>query len=74
METFTPNAYLLGGPVPVGSAVKDPRVVTLPAGTEIAEDAAEDGSGTHVWRRTDRFRDFEGLDLREYDYAGPAEP
>jgi hypothetical protein len=73
MVTFTPNAYLLGGPVPVGSAVKDPRVVTLPAGTEIAEDTAEDGSGLHVWRRTDRFRDFEGLDLREYEYEGPAE-
>jgi len=73
METFTPNAYLLGGPVPVGSAVKDPRVVTLPAGTEIAEDTAEDGSGLHVWRRTDRFRGFEGLDLREYEYVGPAE-
>jgi hypothetical protein len=73
METFTPNAYLMGGPVPVGSAVKDPRVVTLPPGTEIAEDAAADGSGIHVWRRTDRFRDFEGIELREYAFVGPAE-
>lgn len=73
MENFTPNAYLMGGPVPVGSAVKDPRVVALPAGTEAAEDAAEDGSGIHIWRRTDGFRPFEGLDLREYAYVGPAE-
>lgn len=73
MESYTPNAYLMGGPVPVGSTVKDPRVVALPAGTEVAEDAAADGSGIHVWRRTDRLRSFDGLELREYVYAGPAE-
>ena len=72
MQYFTPNAYLAGGPVPVDSGVKDPRVVTLPYGTDRAEVAAADGSGIHVWRRTSSVGDFEGLELRLYVYSGPA--
>lgn len=73
MESFTPYAYLVGGPIPVDSGVKDPRAVPLPADTERVEVAAEDGSGVHIWRRTGRFRSFEDLELREYVYAGPAQ-
>ncbi len=73
MASFTPNAYLVGGPVPIGSGVKDPRAVSLPAAAERAEVAAADGSCVHVWTRTGRIRSFESLPLREYVYAGPAE-
>ena len=73
MESFTPYAYLVGGPIPVESGVKDPRAVPLPADSDRVEVAAADGSGIHVWLRTSRFRSFEDLELHEYAYAGPAE-
>lgn len=73
MESFTPYAYLVGGPVPVASGVKDPRAVPLPADADGVEVDAADGSGGHVWRRTGQFRSFEDLELREYVYAGPAD-
>lgn len=72
MESFTPYAFLVGGPVPISSGVKDPRAVPPPADAGRVEVAAADGSGIHVWTRTDRFRSFGGLELREYNYAGPA--
>jgi hypothetical protein len=73
MESCTPNAYLMGGPTPVHSAVKDPRVVSLFGDIDTAQVAAADGSGEHVWRRTEQFRHLEGMALREYRYEGPAE-
>jgi hypothetical protein len=73
MESFTPNAYLVGGPTPVHSAVKDPRVVSLFGDADTTRVAAADGSGEHVWRRTEGFRYLEGMALREYAYEGPAD-
>jgi len=73
MESFTPYAFLVGGPVPVSSGVKDPRAVPLPADADRVEVAAADGSGIHVWTRTDRFRPFGALELREYIYEGPTD-
>ena len=72
METSTPYAYLSGGPVPVNSAVKDPRMVSLSGDFEFVDMAAADGSGTYRWRRTERIRSVEGLDLHVYAYDGPS--
>ncbi|HTJ70098.1 MAG TPA: hypothetical protein VL551_21355 [Actinospica sp.] len=47
-------------------------MVSLPAGSDSAEVAAGDGSGSHLWRRTGTIRSVEGLELRVYVYAGPS--
>lgn len=68
-ERIRPNlARILDGVTEVAAFVENGRLDVLAANR-----LAQDGGEIHAWRRSDTFRSFDGLELREYVYAGPAE-